>query len=328
MLQHGDDIYNYPNIQINFSSNIWGHANLSALKDYLALHLDVIDNYPEPDAHSLESLIAEKVGISRDEVLVTNGATEGIYLLHELFQDAYHDIPQPTFAEYHDSGLRFCHRNIHNCENRRTVHWLCNPNNPTGKWSDLSQVIDSQDIFIIDQAYENYTLHPSLHDTDTVKEKNIILLHSMTKKYCIPGIRLGYVTAHHDIIARLRMLKQPWSVNALALQAGMFLLENDIHVLPDMHHLLDETQKFRKQIDHIEGFMTYPTDTNFFLIEHKGHAHTGSIPTLKTYLATRGILVRDCSNFKNLSSHFIRVATQLPEENKELIKWFKQYPYS
>jgi threonine-phosphate decarboxylase len=149
----------------------------------------------------------------------------------------------------------------------------------------------------------------------------------MTKKYCIPGIRLGYVTAHRDIIAHLRMLKQPWSVNALALEAGKFLLQNDIHVLPDMHHLLDETQKFREQIDHIKDFKTYPTDTNFFLIEHTNHAHTSTEVTLKNYLATHGILVRDCSNFKKLSSHFIRVATQLPKENKELIKWFKQYPY-
>ena len=33
---HGDDLYRYDNIRMNFSSNIFSHADLSGLKKHLA----------------------------------------------------------------------------------------------------------------------------------------------------------------------------------------------------------------------------------------------------------------------------------------------------
>ena len=82
MLQgHGDDTFQYPDIRMNFSSNIFAHADMSELKAHLCRNIHLIDNYPEPSPHSLEQLIASKAGVSPDSVLVTNGATEAIYLI-------------------------------------------------------------------------------------------------------------------------------------------------------------------------------------------------------------------------------------------------------
>ena len=55
---HGDDIYKYENIRLNFSSNIYPRADISPLKEFLKQHLDSIKTYPEPDAASLEKEIA------------------------------------------------------------------------------------------------------------------------------------------------------------------------------------------------------------------------------------------------------------------------------
>lgn len=35
----------------------------------------------------------------------------------------------------------------------------------------------------------------------------------MTKTGCIPGLRLGYFTAHADIISYVSKYRMPWSVN-------------------------------------------------------------------------------------------------------------------
>ena len=71
---HGDDIYRYDDlVKMNFSSNIYQHADLTALKEFLKGHFDLIANYPEPQPRSLERLIALKEGISPEAVLVTNG---------------------------------------------------------------------------------------------------------------------------------------------------------------------------------------------------------------------------------------------------------------
>lgn len=100
MQHHGDDLYNYPNIQINFSSNIWTHADLSLLKEHLSKRLDLIRNYPEPEARSLEKILAERLGISQEEILVTNGATDAIRLIANSFSEKNQVTLHPTFSEY------------------------------------------------------------------------------------------------------------------------------------------------------------------------------------------------------------------------------------
>ena len=66
---HGDDLYQYGNkVKMNFSSNIFTHADLSQLKMHLAMRLDVISNYPEPEPITLERLLAEQLGIQPQQV--------------------------------------------------------------------------------------------------------------------------------------------------------------------------------------------------------------------------------------------------------------------
>lgn len=309
MNEHGDDIYRYPHTRLNFSSNIWGHADLSALQAHLASRPGLIGHYPEPDARSLAEVIARQSGIAAEEVLVTNGATEAIHLIRQCFATYRHSIPQPTFSEYGpgeaDAGP----------DRRPTVHWWCNPNNPTGQCRRLPPLLPESDLFVIDQAYEDYTLRPMLGDAEAVRQKNVVVLHSLTKKFCIPGLRVGYAVAHAAIISRLRAAKQPWSVNALAIEAGKFLLGRHARVLPPLPWLLGETRRLRSLVNALPGMEALPTDTQFFLIRLHGK---GSSAQVKQRLAAEGILVRDCSSFAGLRGPHIRVATQLPAENDQL----------
>ena len=136
---HGDDLYRYGElVKMNFSSNIYQHADHSALKAHLAEHLDLINNYPAPRPRLLEKLIARKEGISPEAVMVTNGSTEAIYLIAQLFHHSASIIPQPTYNEYADACRIFGHIiSYENTEELTTlpadrVYWICNPNNPSG----------------------------------------------------------------------------------------------------------------------------------------------------------------------------------------------------
>ena len=102
---HGDDIHRYEAgmVRMNFSTNIYQQADHSALKAHLAERMDVINNYPEPEPLSLERMIAERLGINADCVMVTNGATEAIYLIAQKLHRSVSIIPQPTFSEYADA---------------------------------------------------------------------------------------------------------------------------------------------------------------------------------------------------------------------------------
>ena len=310
---HGDDIYGYKDIRINFSSNICQHADHSALRQHLAEQFDVISNYPEPEPWTLERAIARKLGIDEDCVLVTNGATDAIYLIAQTFAHLPFRSIHPTFSEYDDACRMFGLREGHG-----GLVWLCCPNNPDGRVY-REQMVDDAKLLVIDQAYACYTQAALMTPQQSVSNGRTILLHSMTKTYAVPGLRLGYITAAPDIISQLRRHLRPWAVNALAIEAGLFLLAHDeLMVKPD----LEEAQRLYGRLNGIDGITVLPTDTNFMLCRTERH----TAAELKSHLALQhGMLIRDASNFKGLDEHFFRIAAQLPEENDALINAISHY---
>lgn len=321
---HGDDLYKYRGkVKYNFSSNIFSHADLSGLKQYLSERMDVIANYPDPEPYDLEQMIAENIGVEQDNVLVTNGATEAIYLIAHYFALYNHSFANPTFSEY-EEAVRMLPYSVHNTGD---VCWMCNPNNPTGEVrnaEELTAFIRSKEkeYFVVDQSYSNYTKQKVLNPKEMVKMENCILLYSMTKRYCIPGLRLGYIVAGKSMINSLRAIHPAWSVNALAIEAGKYLLEHGIPNFLDLDKYLLETLRLRTEINKIDEIEALDTETNFFLIKLK----KGNSKDLKEYLIDHfGVLIRDASNFSGLSTRYIRVATQLPEENDVLVEGIKSY---
>ena len=205
---HGDDIYKYQDIRINFSSNVYSHADLSGLKNHLREVIDLIRNYPEPEPFTLEAVIARKKGVPADCVLVTSGATEAIYLIARTFalqQESFSaSILHPTFSEYEDACRMYGIPTL--SENNAKTHsllWLCNPNNPTGSVvspEKIQQYAQHFDYVVVDQSYEDYTQAPMLTPQEAVSSDNILQLHSLTKTYAIPGLRIGYIVAPSHLI--------------------------------------------------------------------------------------------------------------------------------
>ncbi len=319
---HGDDLYRYKNIKMNFSSNIYNGTDLSALETYLSSRMAVVRSYPEPSAASLEQMIARECGISPDEVLVTSGAVDAIYLIAQAYRhEGTCHILQPTFREYEDACRVFGYQQ----SNEGALCWLCNPNNPTGDVMAVEDVLalaGLHRLLIVDQSYEDYTMAPLLQPADVVGQDNIILLHSMTKRYAVPGLRLGYVTASSAIIRRLREQYRPWAINALSLEAGKWLVQRGETAIPDLPSYLAETQRLRTMLNGIEGIETLDTQTNFFLCT----IASATAAQLKEYLAREhGILIRDASNFTGLTPHHFRIATQSPAENDTLATAIMNY---
>ena len=386
---HGDDRYRfaYP-IRADFSSNVYAQVNLDGLKEHLRARLDVIGHYPEPEPHTLEAELALLLGLKAEEVCVTNGATEGIYLTAHAFAGSRSTILQPTFSEYAD-GCRLYHHIFIPCARQNlfepsegalvrknlplhqayaqinesaaadgflpsehfsasevktrscgaivgercsvkpgmTMIWLCNPNNPTGSVvpvDELRAAIEDhpQTIFVIDQSYGFFTREPLLSAAEAVRFPNIIQLHSMTKRYAMPGLRLGYMTGAPALLDRIRAVRMPWSVNALAIEAGLYLCAHPETAPIDLPALLAETRWLRERLNTLPGLTAEPTRTHFFLCR----LARGSAAALKQWLAERhGILIRDASNFEGLDEGCFRIATQTPEENDLLVDAIRQY---
>ena len=360
---HGDDIYKYKDIRINFSSNVYNHFCHDGLYAHLASRMDCIRNYPPPTPSDLEQEIATLNGLSPDEVIVTNGATEAIYLIAQAFSQATSQILQPTFTEYEDACRQYKHeiqplpptpspprgkgvvtfsRDIDSLSAilsnslapsgeragvRGFLFWLCSPNNPTGQVipkSVLKSAIASHPdiIFVIDESYAPFTMEPLVGNSMS-GAGNAITLHSMTKEFAIPGLRIGYITGSASLLSRIRKCRMPWAVNQLAIEAAHYLLAHKSDYALDLPALMSERERMARELSAIDGITVYPSDTHILLCRIEGTTAS----QLKDFLANNhGILIRDASNFKGLDEHYFRIAVQTREEDDLLIKVLRPLP--
>ncbi|MBQ9356214.1 MAG: aminotransferase class I/II-fold pyridoxal phosphate-dependent enzyme [Prevotella sp.] len=310
---HGNDQYRYGEntIRYDFSSNICMHAPHHDLMQHLADKAHLLSSYPEPEAWSLEKLLAANHGISPSCVIVTSGATEAIYLVAQAFR-MERLIQAPAFQEYEDACSMFPVR-----DPEHKLMWICNPNNPMGclySKDDIEKMLADYDLVVADQSYEHYTDAAILTPRQAVAMKRVVQIHSMTKTYGVPGLRLGYITAAASLCRRIRPLLRPWAVSSLAIEAGKYLLEHpELVCKPD----LQEAQRLRTMLLEL-GLEVSPTATNFMLCKLP-EGHTAA--RLKDILATRhGMLIRDASNFRSLSKRHFRVAALSQQANNELIE--------
>ena len=319
---HGDDIYKYGNIKLNFSSNIYPRADITPVLEYLKERLGVIRSYPEPNAASLEKAIAAKLGIGEDNVLVTAGATEAIYLIAQTLRSwQTFSVKYPAFSEYEDACRLYMYRE----DTFGNLMWVCNPCNPTGEVfprSYIEDLLQKHRYVIVDQSYEDYCQEKVMSPAEAIRIPNLIQLHSMTKKYAVPGLRIGYITANVAVTRLLRQSIRPWAINSLALEAAKYLLESNFSAVPDMAAYLRSTQKLRFALAQLEGLEARPTKTNFVLCRLK----KGKAADLKEFLAReKGILIRDASNFRGLYEGHFRVASSTDEDNAQLIDGIKEF---
>lgn len=333
---HGDDLYKYgKKIVSNFSSNVYNRIDHSGLYQRLNERLSTICSYPEPMPYSLESEIARRYSLTPRQVCVTNGATEAIYLIAQVFQGRISAVLGPTFSEYADACRVHRHKvkpfySLDALPEDAELVWICNPNNPTGEVrnkEDLKALVDSHPdkLFIFDQSYEYFTLKSLLGIKEAASFPNVILLHSMTKQYAIPGLRVGYFTASEGLTDDVRCRRMPWSVNSLAIEAAKYLLEEGDSISADIPQLLAERERLTNLLLATGMLEIWPTDTHYMLIKLR----MGKAAALKDFLAVNhGILIRDASNFEGLDERFFRIATQTPEENDKLVKaiseWMEQ----
>ena len=201
--------------------------------------------------------------------------------------------------------------------------WLCCPNNPTGQLTPRRQLVEAafshpRTVFVVDQSYAFFCLDDQLAPREAMQLGNVILLRSMTKRFAIPGLRLGYAVAPEPFIDTLRQFRMPWSVNALALEACRYIVDHADEQAYDVAAYLKEAQRLRRSILALgHGIEVSPTQTHFMLVRIPG---CDALMLKRRLMDSSGILVRAAHNFAGLTPDHIRVAAQTPEENNLLVE--------
>ncbi|MFR9503905.1 MAG: aminotransferase class I/II-fold pyridoxal phosphate-dependent enzyme [Rikenellaceae bacterium] len=339
ILGHGNNRYYYKDkIKHDFSSNIAFNNHSKLIAQYLCSRMIDIENYPDPTANILSHKIAKHHCCDARSIVVCNGSAEAFYMIAHLIsrqtKRARSLIFTPSFAEYEDSCKLYDHQ-IEYAELKEFTAidyslfnsvWIGSPNNPDGyrvSNRDIRSVAIANPncLFIVDRAYND--LSTNCEQEESIHIKNAILVHSLTKSFGIPGVRLGYIIAHPDINEHLKELRPPWSVNALSLAAGEYIMDNYRVLNIDLDELLQQSLFLQQSLSKISYLEVTPSDSNFFLCRI---VDGRTADELHTYLIEEhGILIRDASNFRGLTPYHFRVAAQCEEVNKILIESLQQW---
>jgi histidinol-phosphate aminotransferase len=294
-----------------------------------------LDRYPDRESLGLRRALAEHLGISPAQILIGNGGAELLWLVSFTFLERGDRvlIIDPTFGEYNRLAA-LMGAQVNSCPAqsadgfevkpeavaqqlhywRPQVVFLCNPNNPTGRYVPLEVIADwanaqPQTLFVIDEAYMAF--RPETRSTFTLGLENILVLRSMTKDYALAGLRLGYVVGHNQAVIRaLAQARPAWSVNALAQAAGIAAVRDQSYLKMCLSHLAQAKEMLMAGLQ-LHGLAPVPSVTHYFLMP------VGQGATFRRALLEQRVLVRDCASF-GLPA-YVRIASRSVEENERLL---------
>ncbi len=334
---HGGDAWTYKAaIKADFSSNVFYGPLDQGLLEHLRDKLATVTHYPEAGAQGLQLAAAEAFGLASDNVLITNGATEAIYLTAMAFRSLRSvTLFTPSFAEYADA-CRLYDWEIQykpwsdllgdiQLETKMIV--LCNPNNPTGQALPAERILalckeHPDKLFVVDESYISFTRHTTSLLDYLRGLKNLLLLGSLTKTCRIPGLRVGFAIGHRGRITQLQAVRMPWSVNRLAIEAGLYIFQHPESFTLPLEQLLSDTAAWRQDLRLATGWNIHDTHTHYFLMETP--EGIGAAAVKQRLVRYYGLLIRDASNFKGLSAAHFRVACQSREDNALLTQALRE----
>jgi histidinol-phosphate aminotransferase len=141
---------------------------------------------------------------------------------------------------------------------------------------------------------------------------DVIVVRSLTKSMGIPGLRAGYALAAPGMAERLRAVRPPWSVNALALAALSAVARRPEALAAAAARADAERGDLATRLAAVPGLRTWPSAANFCLIE------VTDGPRVAAALRERGMAVRPAASFPGLGPDHLRIAAREPEANERL----------
>ena len=179
-------------------------------------------------------LAAQFEGCDIDNVLITNGSKQALYMIFQVICDPADEVivpvpfwvsfveqvklaggrPVPVATQNHQLDVDA----IEQAVSPRTKAILINsPNNPSGAvypMNDLQKIArlaEDRNLFIVaDEAYKEFVydgnVFESIFDIAAARER-LIVTRSFSKSYGMTGFRIGYVAAPGNIIAALSKMQ-------------------------------------------------------------------------------------------------------------------------
>jgi len=325
---------------IDFSSSINPLGPPKFIRPLMNGIIDRITSYPEPRCDQLIDAVSDKFHIPKDCISIGNGSTQHIFIIPDIFEVKKVLITTPSYIDYEKSSckakleIKYIECNeadnfipaIEDFTNKiesDMMVFIGHPANPSGTAmpkDELLNLIKSfpNTYFVIDEAFadfstKNISLLPNFPE-------NAIILRSLTKFFAIPGIRAGICFASPDIINRINTQIPDWSVNSIAQEITLKLLnECDEYSKNSVAEVSRLKNILITKLSKINNFKIYPGSANYILIKQIKPINNLYEKLLNKY----HIAVRDCSNFRGLGKEYFRISIKSEAENNFLVTAIK-----
>lgn len=353
--EHGGNLYKASRMNclsfdelLDFSANINPLGLAPSIKKVLKTDLEHVIHYPDAEAKTLKEAISQHYGVNEEYITAGNGAVEILYILCHMLKPKHVLIPAPAFSEYERSAKSvgatvhyfYTHAhdefllNINQLISKIAavdILFLGNPNNPTGTLllrENIEYLLKAASVHntlvVVDESFLDFLTddRPFTCRHLISRYSNLIVLHSLTKFYAIPGLRLGFSLANETLTQLFHSGKDPWNVNVLAQSAGIAALNDRQYQTASKTYIEQVKTVLYSQLQTIPKVRPYPPAVNFILVNIE---ETGmKAKQLCELMTTYHILIRDCSNYPGLSSGYIRLAVKRSDQNATLLQALKE----
>ncbi|MBO6562688.1 MAG: histidinol-phosphate transaminase [Nisaea sp.] len=249
-----------------------------------------VNRYPDPQWRELTAAISGATGIPQHRIVMGNGSDEAIVSAGRLAVSPGDEVvvPMPSFPSYNNAaalnggtvvtapvkadGSNDVDALIAACTPKTRIVFAASPNNPTGAILTSAEVarlvagVPDTALLVLDEAYYEFGIHAGGEDHLKVMETRKgpwAVFRTFSKAYGLAGIRVGYVLAGSDDIAKaFQKVRSVFNVNAVA-QAGALAAWHDT---AHREMLLEKTRIERERL--VAGLTElgaepFPTVANF-----------------------------------------------------------------
>lgn len=332
---HGGDIYRN-HVKIDFSVNVNPLGIPKAVEAALHMAVENCSEYPDMAAEKLRAAVGRMLTFPKENLLFGNGASELFMAVIHAIKPNKTVITVPSFygyeyaAEAVDGEILYYETKKQNdfCLQEDffsvltedvDVLFLANPNNPTGSLlsrEKLKKILShcrAKGIYVVlDECFIEFCSEDCSMLQETKSFPNLILVRAFTKIFCIPGVRLGYIACSNQLLLEKLARQLPeWNLSVLAQAAGCECAMQTTYVEQTIAFIRKERQFLEEGLREA-GYKVFPGKANFLLIYCE-------LPLYESLLE-KGILIRDCGNFRGLSAGFYRIAVKNRKENEALLQ--------
>lgn len=206
------------------------------------------------------------------------------------------------------------------------ILFLCNPNNPTGSLTQRKLLLEiaqkcekTQTWFCLDECFLPFLEQENELSLKRELERfpHLIVLHAFTKIYGMPGLRLGYALTANEALRRgIRECMQPWNTSIPAQAAGLEALKDEAYLERTRQLIAEERRYLLGELENGLAQKVYPSSADFIFFRSRRD--------LKELLMKEKVLIRSCSDYRNLTEGYFRIGIRTHEENQELVRRWRR----